>query len=236
MSRACTVLVVGMEPSVDCAASPHACTLELLTIAANSALPQVYSDQPSMGQIRRCNLLYRRHLACIGNTIKAGGIPARPDGTDTFPARVTKYHQWPRGAYLHPQISRISAMIICRCITGHGCHGIPPQNKRWEASFCESACCRMSSPWYRGTGIGIPRSLPIHEFRYRYHRYRRYRIPPDPPRPARQSAARDFDDPTRGIYFSAPIAHSTMMLPHQAMRSAFHRHDLPIFGIMVQTA
>ena len=77
MSRACTVLMVGMGPSVDCAASPHACTLELLTIAANSALPQVYADQPSMGQIRRCNTLYRRHLACIGNTTKAGGIRTR---------------------------------------------------------------------------------------------------------------------------------------------------------------
>ena len=77
MSRACTVLVISMGPPVDYAASPHTCTLEFLTITANSALPQLYSDQPSVGQIRRCNALYRRHLACIGNTTKAGGIPAQ---------------------------------------------------------------------------------------------------------------------------------------------------------------
>ncbi len=140
-------------------------------------------------------LLYRKYTSIslqwdnLGDAIHctAGILPASEsrknqavsgrDGTDTFPARVTKYHQCPRGAYLHPQITRVSAMIVCCSITGHGCHGIPPQNKHClEALVYESACCRISSPWYRSTGIGIPRSLPIHEFRYRYHRYRRYRI------------------------------------------------------------
>ena len=144
------------------------------------------------------------------------------DGTEPFPARVTKCQPWLRGAYLPPQAMRIGAMIICRCIIGHGCHGIPPHNKRWDASFCKAACCPMASLWYRGTGIGIPRSLLNHEFRYRYHRYRRYRIPLDPLRPVRQSAARDFDGPIRGYLFSSPIAHPTMMLPHQAMGSAFY--------------
>ena len=58
----------------------------------------------------------------------------------------------------------------------------------------------------------------------------------DPLRPVRQLAARDLDGPIRGYLFSSPIAHPTMMLPHQAMRSAFPRQDHPNFGIMVQLA
>ena len=85
MSRACTVLLANMGPPLGYAPSPHTCTLEFLTIAANSALPQVYFDQPSVGQIRRCTALYRRHLACIGNTTKPGGIRARRYRTFSCP-------------------------------------------------------------------------------------------------------------------------------------------------------
>gem|GEM_PF-2887775 len=55
-------------------------------------------------------------------------------------------------------------------------------------------------------------------------------------RPARQWAARNFDGATRGYLFTDSIAHPTMMLPHQAMGSAFHRHARPIFGVMAQLA
>lgn len=52
-------------------------------------------------------------------------------------------------------------MIVCCSITGHGCHGIPPQNEHClEALFYGAACCRISSPWYRGTGDTGDTELP----------------------------------------------------------------------------
>lgn len=158
MSRACTVLVVSMGPSVDCAASPHARTLELLTIAANSALPQVYADQPSMGQIRRCNTVYRRHLACIRITKKPGGIRTRRYRNFSCPCDQVS----PMPARSIPASANNANQCNDRMLLHH--RSRVPWNSSAERALLGSIILR---------GGMLPNIIAVVS---RYRRYRRYRI------------------------------------------------------------